>query len=83
MPSEGLLLFPEDVERDDYLHNPDLNDRERDCDVFNRRGMVNLGGLVLFCLGFLILFIGYPVLYVPVSPFLCSSLSVQDVCEQD
>lgn len=65
MPSAGLLLFPEDVERDDYMHNPDPNDKERDCDVCNRRGFINLGGLVLICLGFLMLFIGYPVLYVP------------------
>jgi hypothetical protein len=64
MPSEGLLLFPEDVEKDDYLHNPDPNDKERDCDIWNRRGVVNVGGLVLFTLGLLMLFIGYPVLYV-------------------
>lgn len=63
MPSEGLLLFPEDVEKDDYLHNPDPNDKERDCDIWNRRGIVNGGGLVLLTLGLLMLFIGYPVLY--------------------
>lgn len=62
MPTEGLLLFPEDVERDDYLHNPDPNDRERDCDVCNRRGIVNLGGLVVMTVGFLLLFIAYPVM---------------------
>ncbi|KAE8328099.1 beta-glucan synthesis-associated protein-domain-containing protein [Aspergillus sergii] len=62
MPSEGLLLFPEDVEKDDYLHNPDPNDKERDCDIWNRRGIVNGGGLVLLTLGLLMLFIGYPVL---------------------
>ena len=63
MPSEGLLLFPEDVEKDDYLHNPDPNDKERDCDIWNRRGIINGGGLVLLTLGLLMLFIGYPVLY--------------------
>ncbi|KAE8348494.1 beta-glucan synthesis-associated protein-domain-containing protein [Aspergillus coremiiformis] len=62
MPSEGLLLFPEDVEKDDYLHNPDPNDKERDCDIWNRRGIINGGGLVLLTLGLLMLFIGYPVL---------------------
>lgn len=63
MPSAGLLLFPEDVEKDDWLHNPDPNDKDRDrCDVFTKRGMVNVGGLLLICIGVLSLFIGYPVL---------------------
>ncbi|KAL3474374.1 putative beta-1,6 glucan synthetase [Aspergillus californicus] len=61
MPTDGLLLFPEDVEKDDYLHNPDPSDREQECDIWNSRGMVNVGGLVLLTIGFLILFIGYPV----------------------
>jgi hypothetical protein len=62
LPSAGLLLFPEDVEKDDYLHNPDPGGEPRDCDVFTRRGFVNVGGLVLLTLGILVLFIGYPVL---------------------
>ncbi|KAI9884492.1 MAG: hypothetical protein M1823_003707 [Watsoniomyces obsoletus] len=62
-PSAGLLLFPEDVEKDDWLHNPDPNDKEkRDCDIFSRRGLVNVGGLAFITLGVLLLFIGYPVL---------------------
>jgi len=62
-PSAGLLLFPEDVEKDDYLHNPDPNDKDkRDCDIFTRRGIVNLGGLAILALGLLMLFIGYPIL---------------------
>lgn len=64
MPMDGLLLFPEDVEKDDYLHNPDPSDRERECDIWNRRGVVNVGGLAFLTLGFLVLFIGYPVMYV-------------------
>jgi hypothetical protein len=65
LPSAGLLLFPEDVEKDDYLHNPDPNEKDqRDCDIFTRRGMVNLGGLAVMALGLLMLFIGYPILYV-------------------
>ena len=58
------MLFPEDVEKDDYLHNPDPNgkDDERQCDIFTRRGFVNIGGLALITLGILVLFIGYPVL---------------------
>lgn len=65
LPSAGLLLFPEDVEKDDYLHNPDPNEKEkRDCDIFTRRGLVNVGGLAILALGILVLFIGYPILYV-------------------
>lgn len=63
LPSAGLLLYPEDIEKDDWLHNPDPNDKEeRDCNIFNRRGAVNVGGLSFFVIGLLILFIGYPVL---------------------
>ncbi|KAJ6125685.1 hypothetical protein N7523_003305 [Penicillium sp. IBT 18751x] len=62
MPTDGLLLFPEDVEKDDYLHNPDPADREGDCDIWNRRGMMNVGGLIVLTLGLLALFIGYPVI---------------------
>ncbi|KAF2017080.1 glycoside hydrolase family 16 protein [Aaosphaeria arxii CBS 175.79] len=62
LPSAGLLLFPEDVEKDDYLHNPDPNDKDRDCNVFTKRGFVNVGALVILSLGLLVLFIGYPVL---------------------
>ena len=62
-PSAGLLLFPEDVEKDDYLHNPDPNEKEtRECNIFTRRGFVNIGGLALVSLGLLVLFIGYPIL---------------------
>jgi hypothetical protein len=65
LPSAGLLLFPEDVEKDDWLHNPDPNEKEKqDCDIWNKRGMVNLGALAFLSIGILFLFIGYPVLYV-------------------
>ena len=70
LPSAGLLLFPEDVEKDDWLHNPDPNEKDkRDCDIFSRRGLVNVGGLALITIGVLLLFIGYPILYV----WLCRS----------
>lgn len=65
MPTDGLLLFPEDVEKDDYLHNPDPADREGECDIWNRRGMMNVGGLVVLTVGLLVLFIGYPIMYDP------------------
>ncbi|EME48613.1 glycoside hydrolase family 16 protein [Dothistroma septosporum NZE10] len=65
LPSAGLLLFPEDVEKDDYLHNPDPNDKDGKlscADLFSKRGLVNVGGLALITIGILILFIGYPIL---------------------
>ncbi|KAK5453413.1 beta-glucan synthesis-associated protein [Exophiala xenobiotica] len=62
LPSAGLLLFPEDIEKDDYLHNPDPNGEPRDCDIFTKRGFLNVGGLAFITLGILVLFIGYPVL---------------------
>ncbi|KAF7914872.1 hypothetical protein EAE99_010426 [Botrytis elliptica] len=62
MPSAGLLLFPEDVEKDDYLHNPDPSDEDLDkCDIWNRRGLTNVGGLIFIVLGVLALFVAYPV----------------------
>lgn len=65
LPSAGLLLFPEDVEKDDWLHNPDPNENtKRDCDIFNRRGILNVGGLAILLLGLLVLFIGYPIMWV-------------------
>lgn len=62
-PSDGLLLYPHDVEKDDAIHDPDSRDMERDCSFCNRRGMLNVGGLAILVLGLLMLFIGYPVLY--------------------
>ncbi|KAF9893764.1 hypothetical protein FE257_009934 [Aspergillus nanangensis] len=62
MPTSGLLLFPEDVEKDDYMHNPDATDRDKKCDIWNRRGLINVGGLIFLTLGFLTLFIGYPII---------------------
>lgn len=65
LPSAGLLLFPEDVEKDDYLHNPDPNDklnRITCAEIFSKRGIVNLGGLMLITVGITFLFIGFPIL---------------------
>jgi hypothetical protein len=67
LPSAGLLLFPEDVEKDDYLHNPDPNDKDGRitwADLVSRRGLTNLGGLILITVGVFMLFIGYPIMYV-------------------
>jgi hypothetical protein len=60
---DGLLLFPEDVENDDWLHNPDPNEKDEiGCHLCSRRGLVNWAGLVLIVLGFICLLIGYPVM---------------------
>ncbi|KAI9891949.1 MAG: hypothetical protein M1814_002143 [Vezdaea aestivalis] len=61
MPSDGLLIYPDEVEKDDYLHNPDIEDRGH-YDMCTRRGLVNMGGLAFIVLGLLVLFIGYPIL---------------------
>jgi beta-glucanase (GH16 family) len=63
-PSAGLLVYPDDVEKDDYLHNPDPNDKEGyGCATCcTGRGLLNIGGLILIMLGTLSLFIGYPIL---------------------
>jgi beta-glucanase (GH16 family) len=63
-PSAGLLLYPEDIEKDDYLHNPDPNDKEGyGCATCcSSRGVVNISGLILVTIGTLALFIGYPIL---------------------
>lgn len=59
LAGNGLLLYPEDIEKDDDLHNPD-GDESRDCDIFTKRGFANVGGLALITIGLLVLFIGYP-----------------------
>ncbi|KAF2668302.1 beta-1,6 glucan synthetase [Microthyrium microscopicum] len=61
LPSTALLLYPEDIEKDDWLHNPDDEKDEIGCSVFSTRGVTNCGGLVLLLLGIMVLFIGYPV----------------------
>ncbi|KFY23737.1 hypothetical protein V491_02444 [Pseudogymnoascus sp. VKM F-3775] len=64
-PTPGLLVFPEDVEQDDEMHNPDPNEKEhRDGNIWTKRGAVNLGGLAFLLLGMLSLFIIWPVLTV-------------------
>lgn len=64
IPTPDLILFPEDVEADDYLHNPDPNEKDKNKFVFwSKRGMVNVGGLIFVTLGVLALFVAYPVMY--------------------
>ncbi|KAK2845283.1 hypothetical protein FQN49_005871 [Arthroderma sp. PD_2] len=61
-PDGDLIVYPHDVEKDDELHNPDPNEKERKCDIWHRRGMTNLGALAFLIGGVLTLFIGYPVI---------------------
>ena len=64
MPTPDLILFPEDVEADDYLHNPDPNEPDKNkFSIWSKRGMINVGGLIFVTLGVLALFIVYPLLY--------------------
>lgn len=63
MPTAELLLYPNDKEEDDALHDPTTGmESDNECDVFTRRGLVNVGGLFFITAGVLMLFIGYPVL---------------------
>jgi len=64
-PSEGLLLYPQDVEKDDWLHNPQPGEKDgRECEIFGKRGLINIGGLLLIVGGVLVLFVVWPVTYV-------------------
>lgn len=63
LPTSGLLLYPEDVEKDDWLHNPNDDDGVG-CDACSLRGLINVGGLALITIGIMVLFIGYPILFV-------------------
>jgi len=67
-PYAGLIMYPEDVEKDDYLHNPDDQDG-KDCNIFTKRGLLNVGSLILLLLGVLTLFVAYPVMCVVSSCF--------------
>ncbi|KAI0268107.1 beta-glucan synthesis-associated [Gloeopeniophorella convolvens] len=64
----GLNVSPDFPEPDDDFHNPDefIGHRRRpyrsSFDVFSRRGLTNVGCLVLLCVGIVTLFAGYPVI---------------------
>ncbi|CAA7260065.1 unnamed protein product [Cyclocybe aegerita] len=60
----GSDLSPDLVEPDDDLHNPGKElDRPQDRKrvLFTRRGLINVGCIVVVCATLIILFIGYPV----------------------
>jgi hypothetical protein len=58
--TSALLIYPEDVEKDDWLHNPDLKE-EFPWTFWSTRGLLNCSGLFLVVFGLLALFIAYPV----------------------
>ncbi|KAI5301112.1 hypothetical protein KEM55_002389 [Ascosphaera atra] len=60
LPDEGMLVAPEVIEADDYLHNPGPNDKERDFNFWNRRAFWNIGGLFLLLGGVVALFVALP-----------------------
>ncbi|THG96277.1 hypothetical protein EW026_g5526, partial [Hermanssonia centrifuga] len=56
---------PDFKEEDDAIHEPDPAMRhriERDGHVFSWRGLTNLGTLVMFTVGIIVLFAGYPII---------------------
>ncbi|KIK67427.1 glycoside hydrolase family 16 protein [Collybiopsis luxurians FD-317 M1] len=68
--SWGSNLSADVAEADDELHMPEkkARDIEHDGNAWSKRGMSNLGFLILLCLGILALFIGYPVAHFVLSP---------------
>ncbi|KAF3911419.1 hypothetical protein ABW20_dc0103603 [Dactylellina cionopaga] len=62
-PDDTLLMYPKDIEADDELHAPDGKKVDRDFNFWTKRGIVNLGGLLLLIGGIMFLFIGYPVIF--------------------
>lgn len=62
LPSEDLIQYPHEVEKDDWLHNYDPNEKEREYDFCTPRGAVNVGGLFAICLGVVGVFLIWPVI---------------------
>ncbi|RPA86256.1 hypothetical protein BJ508DRAFT_148580 [Ascobolus immersus RN42] len=64
-PQEGIMLYRDQVEPDDDMHDPHKDDGEKeDCNIWTKRGVVNVGVLVLFMLALVGLLVGYPIMYV-------------------
>ncbi|QSL65604.1 hypothetical protein MERGE_002917 [Pneumocystis wakefieldiae] len=57
-----ILWDPNISEPDDYLHNPGIKDKKKDHFIFTKRGILNIGSLVILIFGIVSFFIGYPVL---------------------
>lgn len=59
-PTTNLLWDPSYVEDDDDLHDPTKDNPKRDTNIWTKRGLINLGALVLLVVGLLVLFIAIP-----------------------
>ncbi|PFH51289.1 glycoside hydrolase family 16 protein [Amanita thiersii Skay4041] len=62
--SWGSDLYPDLVEPDDSLHDPDIPLRKElmhDYVSLSRRGLANIGCLTILCAGIIALFVGYPI----------------------
>ncbi|CCG85039.1 protein of unknown function [Taphrina deformans PYCC 5710] len=61
-PTTNLLWDPSYVEDDDDLHNPDVDNPKRDTNIWTKRGLTNLGGLVLVVIALVCIFVVIPAL---------------------
>lgn len=57
-------MRPEDVEPDDDLHNPDVEDEKPRCCGINKRGSCVVLALACFIVGLMSVYIAFPVRYV-------------------
>lgn len=63
VPSAGLLIYRSEVENDDWMHDPGKGEKEkRDYTLWNKRSIVNVGGVAFIGLGVLALFVIFPAL---------------------
>lgn len=61
-PASDLIVFPDESEKDDYMHNPGPDDNKRDCNIWSARGMSNVLAMLLIFGSMLVLMIGWPIL---------------------
>jgi beta-glucan synthesis-associated protein KRE6 len=69
-PKDGILLYRDQPEPDDDMHDPHKDDGEKegDCNIWTKRGVVNVGVLIVFMLALVGLLVGYPIMYVYFRP---------------
>lgn len=61
VPDQNLIIQPDDLESDDYLHNPDPNEKVRRFELFSSRGYWNLCGLAALLIIIISVAIALPV----------------------
>ena len=65
MPAAGLIIFPDELEKDDALHDPSTggNGEEKShTSLRNRRGLINFIGTAMVIIGVVMILIGLPIL---------------------